>query len=252
LKQLRPLQSVLFTGILALLAVKRFRTCSKIRSNPSIFSIFPKQSNNFRFALSARAYPRAFTLVEMVVVIAIIGILVALLLPAVHRVQESARSTNCQSNMRQLLIGLHLLEQADGVLPTITGADNNAGVLITRLSPHVKNFKVFHCPAHRGKTGEESAEVGGNTTCYKYNDNGASGFIHDQPLDNPRINLTATVLLIDTLDGDPRHSGGSNLGFADGHVEWLPRHKYANVAGYPNSTDPVTGVQRQWFEWGQI
>lgn len=51
---------------------------------------------------------RAFTIVEVLVVIALIGVLVALLLPAVLAAREAARSTECKSNLRQ--IGIAVLQ----------------------------------------------------------------------------------------------------------------------------------------------
>ncbi|MCZ7637704.1 MAG: DUF1559 domain-containing protein [Verrucomicrobia bacterium] len=60
---------------------------------------------------------RAFTLIEILVVVAIIALLIAILLPALAKAREQARTVMCRSNMKQILYGMQLYVSEYGRLP---------------------------------------------------------------------------------------------------------------------------------------
>jgi prepilin-type N-terminal cleavage/methylation domain-containing protein len=58
-----------------------------------------------------------FTIIELIIVIGIIGLLAALLLPAVQAARESARATQCFNNLRQIGVALHNYHESHSCLP---------------------------------------------------------------------------------------------------------------------------------------
>jgi prepilin-type N-terminal cleavage/methylation domain-containing protein len=95
---------------------------------------------------------RGFTLVEMLVVIAIIAVLVALLLPVLSRAKERARRTACLNNLKQVNLALHLYAGENGdVLPNTGQATYNMYEDVVKTfaglnGPLSPQDKVFTCP----------------------------------------------------------------------------------------------------------
>lgn len=97
---------------------------------------------HIKWAFSQR---KAFTLVELLVVIAIIAILMAILVPALRRAQSQARSSVCQSNLRQLSFAMTLYTQDhdDTTMPMVD-IDQAGEYWFHQLAPYLsaKGYKM--------------------------------------------------------------------------------------------------------------
>ena len=158
---------------------------------------------------------RAFTLVEILVVVTIIGILISLIMPGVQSVRESARRMQCGSNLRQLGVALHAYHSTMGIFPAAirfpAGQDPRTSTQyqtnwVIAILPYLDNRQLY-----------------GSFNFKKY--------ISDPTNQVPRI-ATLPVMLC------PTDIGGNNpYGSAADGSNWA-RGNYAPTAPWRTSTPP--------------
>ena len=96
---------------------------------------------------------QGFTLIELLIVIAIIAILAAILFPVFGRARENARRASCQSNLKQIALGVMQYSQDNDQRGPVQQDEVNVpgGSLVIGwaliIQPYVKSTQIFQCPS---------------------------------------------------------------------------------------------------------
>ncbi|HEX8550000.1 MAG TPA: DUF1559 domain-containing protein [Abditibacteriaceae bacterium] len=99
-------------------------------------------------SVRANGFKKGFTLIELLVVIAIIAILAAILFPVFARARENARRSSCQSNLKQIGIGIAQYTQDYDEMLVPTAIATPYATWPTLVQPYLKSAQVFSCPSN--------------------------------------------------------------------------------------------------------
>ncbi len=115
----------------------------------------PKTAPPFGVKPPAKPATNSFTLIEMLVVIAILGILAAILLPALAASKEQGKTKQCLSNEHQISLGMRMYaDDSHGFYPESGGAlpwyfidtTTHQTAWMEQIISYTKNISVYHCP----------------------------------------------------------------------------------------------------------
>jgi len=115
----------------------------------------------------------AFTLIELLVVIAIIAILAAILFPVFGRARENARRSSCQSNLKQISLGIKQYtqdydEKFPQAVSTYDGLDAPLG-WADGVQPYIKTYQIMQCPSEPNEQSQAAKASDFGYSDYWYN-----------------------------------------------------------------------------------
>lgn len=207
--------------------------------------------NNTPTSSSPKRFAQGFTLIELLVVIAIIAILAAILFPVFARARENARRSSCQSNLKQ--VGLGIAQYTQDYDETFPRQDNvgvqNFGTLAPHRSwaiaiqPYLKSYQIFKCPSAvelGGVNAPNAATPIPSVNSYFYSEvfNGRAMAAVQSPSTIIQVHEFQTSNLTflrprfvgtgyqEWMGGsyNVNHFEGANFLFADGHVKYRNRN----------------------------
>ena len=164
-----------------------------------------------------RAFRNGFTLIELLVVIAIIALLAAILFPVFATARENARRATCQSNLKQIALGMTMyVQDNDGYFPMYryvdppgTGCSGSACTYEYWMQPldaYLKNKQIWICPSEH-LTSATNSPLSSNMSGMGLIYTGDGVWTGHEYIDY-------------TLNGylDYSHSAGASQGFAESQI----------------------------------
>ncbi len=182
---------------------------------------------------------KGFTLIELLVVIAIIAILAAILFPVFARARENARRSSCQSNLKQIGLGVfQYIQDYDERYPlgiadtggTANSLDAGDQGWAQMMQPYLKSVQIFQCPSETN-AGTNNPNVGDTANYTDYWMNLRLQRVNQAVLENSSLTV---------MNGDGQ--GGAVV--AANPTKGTPAYtiNYDNVAPAATNVTGVTGA----------